>query len=148
MNDTTTNSLTYEFYEGFQRAEFHRWDAILAEDLLLNSPAGFGIRGLKRFKEFAVQFTNLGYRIDLVDEHLALDVEGNGRGFITFCLHWKHMKDFGGLSPTGRGLVHDPREEDRAHRRRGQLARSRDLHVGAGLAHPAQHQARTDRRWR
>jgi hypothetical protein len=102
MNDTTANTLTYEFYEGFQRVEFHRWDAILAEDLLLNSPAGFGIRGLKTFKEFAVQFTNLGYRIDLVDEHLALDAEGNGRGFITFCLHWKHMKDFGGLSPTGR----------------------------------------------
>jgi hypothetical protein len=77
-------------------------DAILAEDLLLNSPAGFGIRGLKTFKDFAAQFTNLGYRIDLVDEHLALDAEGNGRGFITFCLHWKHMKDFGGLSPTGR----------------------------------------------
>ena len=68
MNDTKANTLTYEFYEGFQRVEFHRWDAIVAEDLLLNSPAGFGIRGLKTFKEFAVQFTNLGYRIDLVDE--------------------------------------------------------------------------------
>jgi hypothetical protein len=44
----------------------------------------------------------LGYRIDLVDEHLALDEHGTGRGFITFCLHWKHAADFGGLAPTGR----------------------------------------------
>src|SRR5262245_28839306 len=95
-------TITHEFYEAFQRAEFDRWDAVIAEDLLLNLPVAFGIRGLKTFKEFAVQFTNLGYRIDLVDEHLALDADGNGRGFITFCLHWKHMKDFGALSPTGR----------------------------------------------
>jgi hypothetical protein len=53
-------------------------------------------------KDFAVQFTSLGYRIDLVDEHLALDERGIGRGFITFCLNWKHTSDFGGLVPTGR----------------------------------------------
>ena len=66
MNDTKANTLTYEFYEGFQRVEFHRWDAIVAEDLLLNSPAGFGIRGLKTFKEFAVQI-----RRRLLEEELA-----------------------------------------------------------------------------
>src|SRR5262245_37198025 len=102
MNDPKAKTLTYEFYEGFQRVELHRWDAIFAKDFLFNSPAGFGIRSLKTFKEFAVQFTNLAYRSDLVDEHLALDPEGNGRGFITFCLHWKHTKDFGGVLPTGR----------------------------------------------
>src|SRR5262245_16443305 len=91
-----------EFYEGFQRVEFTRWDAIVAEDVLLNSPAAFGVRGLKTFKEFALQFTDLAYRIDLTDEHLALDADGTGRGFITFVLHWKHTKDFGGLAPTGR----------------------------------------------
>jgi hypothetical protein len=69
----TESTITREFYEAFQRVEFERWDAIIADDLLLNSPAGFGIRGLDTFKDFAVQLTNLGYRIDLVDEHLALD---------------------------------------------------------------------------
>jgi hypothetical protein len=99
---TTVPSLLREFYEGFQRAEFNRWDAIMAEDVLLDSPAARGVRGLSTFKEFAKQFSDLAYRIDLVDEHLALDADGNGRGFITFVLHWKHSKDFGGLAPTGR----------------------------------------------
>jgi hypothetical protein len=96
------STITREFYEAFQRVEFGRWDAIVAENVLVNSPAGFGMHGLQVFKEFATEFTNLGYRIDLVDEHEALDDQGTGRGFITFCLNWKHTKDFGGLSPTGR----------------------------------------------
>jgi hypothetical protein len=95
-------TLTRDFYEAFQRAEFDGWDAIVSDDVLVNSPAGFGLRGLAPFKDFARQFTDLGYRIDLVDEHLALDDDSNGRGFITFTLHWKHVKDFGGLTPTGR----------------------------------------------
>jgi hypothetical protein len=98
----TEPTITREFYEAFQRVEFDRWDAIIAEDLLINSSAGFGMRGLQTLKDWAVQFTDLGYRIDLVDEHLALDENGTGRGFITFCLNWKHAKDFGGLAPTGR----------------------------------------------
>ena len=44
----------------------------------------------------------MGYRIDLIDEHLAVDQQGDGRGFITFTLNWKHTKNFGGLVPTGR----------------------------------------------
>jgi hypothetical protein len=95
-------TITRELYDAFQRVEFHRWDPIVSEDVLLNSPAGRGIRGLETFKDFAVQFTELGYRIDLIDEHLALDENGTGRGFVTFCLNWKHTKDFGGLAPTGR----------------------------------------------
>jgi len=98
----TSQSLIRQFYEAFQRAEFTPWDEIIADDVLLNSPAGLGVRGLKTFKEFARQFTDLGYRIDLIDEHLALDANGSGRGFITFLLHWKHAKEFGGLPPTGR----------------------------------------------
>jgi hypothetical protein len=100
VTDTTT--ITREVYEAFQRAELHRWDAVIAADVLVNSPAGFGLWGLDAFKESAVGFTDLGWRIDLVDEHLALDDRGDGRGFITFTLHWKHTKDFGGLAPTGR----------------------------------------------
>jgi len=100
VTDTTT--ITREVYEAFQRVELHRWDAVIAADVLVNSPAGFGLNGLDALKELAVGFTDLGYRIDLVDEHLALDDQGNGRGFITLTLHWKHTKDFGGLAPTGR----------------------------------------------
>ncbi|HAZ13282.1 MAG TPA: polyketide cyclase [Bdellovibrionales bacterium] len=102
MNTQKKQSITREIYEGFQRVEFNRWDAFIDEDVLINSPAAYGLQGLDTLKQFAVQFTNLGYRIDLVDEHLALDDQGNGRGFITFTLHWKHTKDFGGLAPTGR----------------------------------------------
>jgi hypothetical protein len=95
-------TITREIYDAFQRVEFDRWDAVIADDVLINSPAGFGMRGLKTLKEFAANFTDLGYRIDLVDEHLALDDDGDGRGFITFVHHWKHTKDFLGIAPTGR----------------------------------------------
>jgi hypothetical protein len=98
----TEPTVTREFYEAFQRVEFDRWDAIVAPDILVNSPAGRGMRGLAALKDFAVQFTDLGYRIDLIDEHLAVDDHGDGRGFITFCLNWKHTKLFGELVPTGR----------------------------------------------
>jgi SnoaL-like polyketide cyclase len=94
--------ITRAFYEGFQRVEFDCWDSIVAADVLVNSPGGRDLRGRQTLKDFALQFTNLGYKIDLVDEHLAVDAGGNGRGFITFCLHWKHTHDFGGLAPTGR----------------------------------------------
>jgi hypothetical protein len=102
MSETTTETITREIYDAFQRAELDRWDAVMADDLLINSPAGRGMRGLTTLKGWASGFTDLAYRIDLVDEHLALDHEGTGRGFITFVLHWKHTKDFNGLAPTGR----------------------------------------------
>jgi hypothetical protein len=98
---TETMTITREWYDAFQRTEFDRWDAIIADDVLINSPAG-NMNSLEAFKEFAVTFTALGKRIDLVDEHLALDDEGTGRGFVTFCLHWSHTEDFGGIAPTGR----------------------------------------------
>jgi SnoaL-like domain len=95
-------TLTRDLYEAFQRAELDGWDAIIAEDVAINSPAGYGMRGLKVLKDWAGNFTDLGYRIDLVDEHLAVDGTGSGRGFITILLHWKHTKDFLGLAPAGR----------------------------------------------
>ena len=97
-----TEPITRRFYEAFQWVDFDRWDAIVADDVAINSPAGYDMQGLKTLKDFAVQFTGLGYRIDLVDEHLALDDQGTGRGFITFCLNWKHTEDFLGMTPTGR----------------------------------------------
>jgi hypothetical protein len=90
------------FYEGFQRAEFERWDGVVAEDVTINSPAGYGMTGLTVLKDWAANFARLGYRIDLADEHLALDDAGHGRGFVTCLLHWKHVADFLGLAPTGR----------------------------------------------
>lgn len=35
----TATTLTRELYEGLQRAEFDRWDAVVADDVLINSPA-------------------------------------------------------------------------------------------------------------
>jgi hypothetical protein len=90
------------FYEGFQRAEFGRWDGVIAEDVTINSPGGYDMTGLAVLKDWAANFARLGYRIDLVDEHLALDDAGNGRGFVTCLLHWKHVAEFLGLAPTGR----------------------------------------------
>jgi SnoaL-like polyketide cyclase len=104
MTETKTKTLpiTREWYDSFQRGVLDRWDAIIADDVLINSPAGHGMRGLEGFKEFGVNFTRLGKRIDLIDEHLALDDQGTGRGFVTFCLHWSHTDDLFGLAPTGR----------------------------------------------
>jgi hypothetical protein len=103
MTTTHTTTLTSELYDAFQRVELDRWDALVAEDVLVNSPAGFGLTGRAALKDWAEGFvTALGYRVDLVDEHLALDDRGNGRGFISFNLRWKHRGDFFGVAPTGR----------------------------------------------
>jgi len=93
--------LMHELYDSFQRLQFDRWDAIIADDVLICSRAG-SIKGLKTLKEFAAHLTGLGYRIDLMDQHLALDQRGKGRGFINFMLHWQHTKDFAGPASTGR----------------------------------------------
>jgi SnoaL-like domain len=95
-------ALTREIYEAFQRVEFDRWDAVIAEDVAINSPAGYGMSGRQQLKDWAAGFARLGKQIDLVDEHQALNDHGDGRGFITFNLHWKHDEDFMGLAPTGR----------------------------------------------
>jgi hypothetical protein len=54
---------TYAFYEAFQRAEFDRWDDVIANDVAINSPAGYGMQGLKLLKDWAGNFVRLGYRI-------------------------------------------------------------------------------------
>ncbi len=91
-------SITREIYEGFQRAEFKRWDAIVATDVLLNSPSGYGTVGLEPLKQWAAEFLKaLQPRIDLVDEY-----EGKERAFVTVNLNWKHVGEFFGLKPTGR----------------------------------------------
>jgi hypothetical protein len=99
---TETMTITREWYDAFQRGELDRWDAIMADDVLINSPAGYGMKGFDGFKEWGVHFIRLFDRIDLIDEHLALDDEGTGRGFITFCGYWSHTDDFLDIKPTGR----------------------------------------------
>jgi hypothetical protein len=96
-------TLTLEIYDAFQKQELERWNACIEKDVLIDSPAGRGLVGLDMLKSWAGEFGGgLAYQIDLVDEHLALDDGGNGRGFITFNLHWKHKKEVFGLKPTGR----------------------------------------------
>lgn len=95
--------LTREIYEGFQRAEFHRWDGLFAPEVETNSPAAWGVRGYDALKGWASEFvTALRPRIDLTDEHEAIDADGDGRAFVTFNLNWKHVGPFFGLKPTGR----------------------------------------------
>src|SRR3954464_2447952 len=72
MTETNSMPITREIYDAFQRVEFGRWNAVIPEDVLSNTPAGRDLQGLDTLKEFAGQFTDLAYRIDLVDEHLAL----------------------------------------------------------------------------
>lgn len=92
-----------ELYDAFQLGEFDRWDALVAEDVLVNSTMGRDIHGRDNLKSWASQFVNsLLARVDLVDEFEAIDVDGNGRAFFTVNLNWKHAKEFMGLQPTGR----------------------------------------------
>jgi predicted ester cyclase len=92
-----------ELYDAFQKSEFERWDALVAEDVLVNSTMGRDIRGREALKGWASQFVNaLQARVDLVDEFEGIDAAGNGRAFFTICLNWKHAEEFMGLKPTGR----------------------------------------------
>lgn len=97
------NTLTREIYDAFQRGELHRWDAWIAEDVITNSSAQFGVQGLAALKQWASAFlTALSPRIDLVDEITALDTNKTGRAVVTINLHWQHVGDFFGLAPSGR----------------------------------------------
>ncbi len=92
-----------ELYDAFQRSEFERWDALVVENVLVNSTMGRDIHGREALKNWAAQFVNaLQSRVDLVDEFEGIDAAGNGRAFFTVCLNWKHTEVFMGLQPTGR----------------------------------------------
>jgi hypothetical protein len=97
----STSSITQRFYDAFQKAEFGGFDQIVSSDVVINSPMGYGLRGRDTLKDWAGAFVDsLGYKIDLVDEHLDLDAGGNGRGFIIVTLHWAHQKEFFGVAPS------------------------------------------------
>jgi SnoaL-like protein len=74
-------------YDALQGVELDRLDAIVAEDVVIDTPVGLGVRGLAALKALARQFADLGCRIHVVEEHLALDGHGGGRGFMTFAPH-------------------------------------------------------------
>jgi hypothetical protein len=90
-----TTALTRALLYAFQNAAVASWEAIAAEDVLINTPAGFAIRGRPALTSWSITLARaLGFAIDLVDEHLALDQEGNGRGFVTLKLRWKPNLEF------------------------------------------------------
>lgn len=96
-------SSTQDIYEGFQRGELHRWDGLFAVEVEANSPAAWGVRGLYALKGWAGEFLKaFKPRIDLLDTHEALDGNGDGRGFLTINLNWRHIEPFYGIQPTGR----------------------------------------------
>lgn len=96
-------NIAREVYEGFQTGEFDRWNAVIHPDVVTNSSAKFGTPGLAALKAWAQNFiTAFSSRIDLVDEIMAVDDEGNGRAVASVNLNWTHAGDFFGLAPTGR----------------------------------------------
>ncbi len=97
-------TITRQIYDAFQRGQLDRWDALFADDVITNSSAKFGVQGRAALKAWANEFlVAFAPRVDLVDEILAIDAQGNGRAVLTFNLNWKHVKPFfGTLQPTGR----------------------------------------------
>jgi ketosteroid isomerase-like protein len=103
MAQSAGQTITRQIYDSFQRGQLDRWDTLLAEDVVINSPARFGTKGRAAAKGWANEFlTAFAPRIDLVDEINAVDNAGNGRAVMTFNLNWKHVKPFFGVQPTGR----------------------------------------------
>ena len=104
INAPANETVVREVYEAFQRGELNRWDAIIAEDVVTNSSAQFGGPGRDALKAWAGEFLSaFAPRIDLVDEIVAIDGRGDGRGVVTINLNWKHVRPFfGQLQPTGR----------------------------------------------
>ncbi len=96
--------IVLEIYEGFQRGELDRWDAVVDQNVITNSSAQFGTEGLNALKGWAGEFlTAFAPRIDLVDHINAVNEEGNGRAVLSINLNWQHVETFFGvLQPTGR----------------------------------------------
>ena len=87
-----------EIYEGFQRGEFERWDAVIAQNVEIYSPGYWGGKGLDMLKAWGAEFLKaLKPRIDLIDEF-----DGGDRAFLTVNLNWKHVEPFFDPKPTGR----------------------------------------------
>ena len=72
-------SITREIYEGFQRGELERWDAVISPDVNVKSPGlREPVKGIEGLKKWGSEFLKaLGPRVDLIDEY-----EGSGRAFI------------------------------------------------------------------
>jgi len=82
-------------------SEFERWDALVAENVLVNSTMGRDIHGREALKSWAAQFVNaLPCAIDLVDEFEGIDAAGNGRAF--FGVPGGNMQSIHGITADGR----------------------------------------------
>ncbi len=89
-----TLMLTRELFDAFQGSEPERWDAITTDDVVVNGWTGFGIKGRRALKSWANGLSrSLGFRMKLTDEHLVLDSNGDGRGFIEFNLQWERQSE-------------------------------------------------------
>lgn len=96
-------SITREIYEGFQHGDFNRWDAVIAPDVILDSPAlREPMKGLDALKNWCKELLKaFKPRIDLIDEF-----EGDGhRAFLKVNLNWKHIEPFFDIQPTGREVT-------------------------------------------
>lgn len=83
-------ALTRNLLHALRNAEVAAWSEIAADDVFLSCSAGYGVRGREGLKAWAVGVARaLRCAIDLTDEHLAVDSQGNGRGFVTLTLHCK-----------------------------------------------------------
>ncbi|NET71564.1 MAG: ester cyclase [Sphaerospermopsis sp. SIO1G2] len=92
-----------EIYNSFQKGELNKWDDLVADDVRIYTPGLWGGQGREHLKVWGNEFIQaLSPRIDLIDEYESIDQHGNGRGFITINLNWKHVKPFFGIKPTGR----------------------------------------------
>lgn len=101
--ESSKDTITRQIYESFQTGQLDQWDTLIAQDVTLYSPGYWGGEGLDVLKNWGGEFLSaLKPRIDLVDEFEAVDENGNGRGFITVVLNWKHVEPFFDIKPTGR----------------------------------------------
>ncbi len=97
-------SLPYRLWAAFARGRIDEFDALVADDVVTNSPIGWDIRGRQALKDWARAFHSAFIapsapttQIELVDLF-----DGGERAFLTVNLVWKHDGDFYGLTPTGR----------------------------------------------
>ncbi|WP_131735439.1 ester cyclase [Actinomadura roseirufa] len=75
-------------------------DGLYAEDVVLYTPFGWGVRGRDQVKFFigAVHAPHPGLRVTLHDEFASGD---GARMSFRFTIHWHNTGSFGGHEPTG-----------------------------------------------
>jgi hypothetical protein len=92
------SGIALRIYEGFSQNRLDLWDTVIHPNVQSNSPAGRNINGIAALKRWNQSFiTAFHPRTDLVDHFVAGD-----RGLVAINLHWKHVRPFNGIPPTGK----------------------------------------------